>query len=241
MQFRLMTIPAAVSLLALAACSSVSVEKMKHTIPPQEGPKKSPDAVLIRPLKVTNEALRVDRDSEELEEFKKQLRERLARQTAERFNKHVAPARVVRDGDALPTGNYWLVTGEFQRVNQGSRALRSIVGFGAGGTKMDTVVRVYELSQAEPREFLTFETTGGSNFSQGVLGVLTFPFGGPMALMSLANAVDGLRSGVTFDSKRTARETAAVLSDYLQKRRALIGKKPIKPKRLGGIPELMDE
>ena len=113
--------------------------------------------------------------------------------------------------------------------------------FGAGGTKMDTVVRVYELSQAEPREFLTFETTGGSNFSQGVLGVLTFPFGGPMALMSLANAVDGVRSGVTFDSKRTARETAAVLSDYLQKRRALIGKKPIKPKRLGEIPELMDE
>jgi hypothetical protein len=241
MQFRLIRIFAVLAVLAFASCASVSVEKMKHTIPPQEGPKKSPDEILIRPFKVTNETLRVDRDSEELEKFKKELRDRLARQTAERINKHVAPARVVAEGDELPKGNVWLVTGEFQRVNQGSRALRSIVGFGAGGTKMDTVVRIYDLSQKEPREFLTFETTGGSNFSQGVLGVLTFPVGGPMAFMSLANAVDGVRSGVTFDTKRTARETAAVLSEYLQKRRALLGKKPIKPKRLGGIPELMDE
>ena len=232
---------AALAVLALTSCSSVSVEKMRHAIPPQEGPKKSPDEILVRPFKVTNEALRVDRESKELEEFKTELCDRLARQTAERLKKHVAPARVVGEGETLPQGNVWLVTGEFQRVNQGSRALRSIVGFGAGGTKMDTVVRIYDLSQGEPREFLNFETTGGSNFSQGVLGVLTFPVGGPMAFMSLANAVDGVRSGVTFDTKRTARETTAVLSEYLQKRRALVGKKPIKPKRLGQMPEMLPE
>jgi hypothetical protein len=217
------------------------VEKMRHTIPPQEGPKIAPDEILIRPFVVSNEALRVDRDSEELEEFKKELRDRLAQQTAERFKKHVANARVVAAGDTLPQGNFWLVSGEFQRVNQGSRLLRSVVGFGSGGTKMDTVVRVYDLSQKEPREFLTFETTGGSNVSQGVLGVLTFPVGGPMAFMSLANAVDGVRSGVTFDTKRTAREITATLSEYLHKRRALVGKKPIKPKRLGEVPELLPE
>jgi hypothetical protein len=53
--------------------------------------------------------------------------------------------------------------------------------------------------------------------------------------------VDGVRSGVTFDTKRTARETTAVLSEYLQKRRALVGKKPIKPKRLGQMPEMLPE
>ena len=228
-------------MLLLASCASVSVEKMRHTIPPQEGPKIAPDEILIRPFVVSNEALRVDRDSEELEEFKKELRDRLAQQTAERFKKHVANARVVAAGDTLPQGNFWLVSGEFQRVNQGSRLLRSVVGFGSGGTKMDTVVRVYDLSQKEPREFLTFETTGGSNVSQGVLGVLTFPVGGPMAFMSLANAVDGVRSGVTFDTKRTAREITATLSEYLHKRQALVGKKPIKPKRLGEVPELLPE
>jgi hypothetical protein len=241
MQIRLIRISAALAMLLLASCASVSVEKMRHTIPPQEGPKIAPDEILIRPFVVSNEALRVDRDSEELEEFKKELRDRLAQQTAERFKKHVANARVVAAGDTLPQGNFWLVSGEFQRVNQGSRLLRSVVGFGTGGTKMDTVVRVYDLSQKEPREFLTFETTGGSNVSQGVLGVLTFPVGGPMAFMSLANAVDGVRSGVTFDTKRTAREITATLSEYLHKRRALVGKKPIKPKRLGEVPELLPE
>ena len=228
-------------MLLLASCASVSVEKMRHTIPPQEGPKTAPDEILIRPFVVSNKALRVDRNPEELEKFKKELRDRLAQQMAERFKKHVANTRVVAEDDALPQGNFWLVSGEFQRVNQGSRALRSIVGFGAGGTKMDTVVRIYDLSQQEPREFLTFETTGGSNVSQGILGVLTFPVGGPMAFMSLANAVDGVRSGVTFDTKRTAREITAVLSEYLHKRRALVGKKPIKPKRLGEMPELLPE
>ena len=241
MPISLTKIFAAVAMLSLASCSSVSVEKVRHAIPPQEGPKKSPDMILVKPFKVTNEVLRVDRESEELEKFKKDLSDRLARQTAEALTKHVAPARVMAPGETLPRGNVWLVTGEFQRVNQGSRALRSIVGFGAGGTKMDTVVRIKDLSPPAPLEFFNFETTGGSNFTQGVLGVLTFPVGGPMAFMSLANAVDGVRSGVTFDTKRTAREISAVLSEYLYKRRALVDKKPIKPKRLGGIPELMEE
>ncbi len=123
MQIRLIRISAALAMLLLASCASVSVEKMRHTIPPQEGPKIAPDEILIRPFVVSNEALRVDRDSEELEEFKKELRDRLAQQTAERFKKHVANARVVAAGDTLPQGNFWLVSGEFQRVNQGSYTL----------------------------------------------------------------------------------------------------------------------
>jgi hypothetical protein len=241
MEVRLIRIFAALMVLAFASCASVSVEKMRHTIPPQVGPRKSPDGILVKPFVISDEVLRVDRAGGELEEFKKELSDRLAQQIVEGLKTHVAPARVIAEGDALPQGNFWLVTVEFQRVNQGSRLLRSVVGFGTGGTKMDTVVHVYELSGTGPREFLTFETTGGSNVSQGILGVLTFPVGGPMALTSLANAVEGVRSGVTFDTKRTAREIAAALSEYLHKRRALVGKKPIKPKRLGEIPELLPE
>lgn len=241
MGIRLPRILAALALSGLASCASVSVAKMRHTIPPQEGPRKSPDGILVRPFVVSDGVLRVDREGEDLERFKKDLRSRTAREIVTRLNKHVAPARVLAEGDALPQGNYWLVTGEFQRVHQGSRLLRSVVGFGSGRTRMDTAVSVYELSQPEPREFLQLETTGGSNISQGVLGVLAFPVSGPMAFLSLANAVDGLRSGVTFDSRRTAREIAATLSEYLHKRRALVGKKPIKPKRLGELPELLPE
>ena len=107
MQFRLIKISAALAVLFLASCASVSVEKMRHTIPPQEGPKTAPAEILIRPFAVSNEALRVDRDSEELEEFKKELRDRLANQMAERFKKHVANTRVAAEGDAasLATGD----------------------------------------------------------------------------------------------------------------------------------------
>jgi Domain of unknown function (DUF4410) len=52
----------------------------------------------------------------------------------------------------------WLVTGEFVRVTQGSRALRGLVGLGAGGTKLETAVRVYDLSHLSKGPVLQFET-----------------------------------------------------------------------------------
>ncbi|MFM8363875.1 MAG: DUF4410 domain-containing protein [Verrucomicrobiota bacterium] len=227
--------------LLLAACASVSVEKAVHPFGPENGPKKAPDEILIRPFEVPESSLRVDRDGQDLEKFRKDLQEYMGRQLARRLTKHVAPARVVAAGDALPQGNFWLIEGEFKRVNQGSRLLRSTVGFGTGGTKMETVANVFDLSGAEPKEFLHIETTGGSNISQGIGGVVMFPFSGPMALTSLANAVDGVRSGVSFDAGRTAREITAILSEYLHKRRALRGKEPLKPKRLGEMPDLIPD
>lgn len=62
-----------------------------------------------------------------------------------------------------------------------------------------------DLSGSVPLEFPHIETTGGSNISQGIGGVVLFPFSGPMALTSLANAIDGVRSGVSFDERRAAK------------------------------------
>jgi hypothetical protein len=227
--------------LLLTACASVSVEKAVHPFGPENGPKKAPDEILIRPFDVPATALRVDREGGELEKFRRDLQEYMGLQLVRRLKKHVAPARVVAAGDALPQGNFWLIEGEFERVNQGSRFLRSTVGLGTGGTKMEAKVNVFDLSGPEPKEFLHIETTGGSNISQGIGGIVMFPFSGPMALTSLANALDGVRSGVSFDAQRTAREITAILSEYLHKRRALRGKEPLKPKRLGEMPDLIPD
>ena len=227
--------------LFLAACASVSVEKAVHPFGPENGPKKAPDEILVRPFEVPRSALRVDREGEELEKFRRDLGKYMAEQLARRLRRHVAPARVVAPGDALPQGNFWLVEGEIERVNQGSRLLRSTVGLGSGGTKMEVRAQVFDLSWSGPLEFLQIETTGGSNISQGIGGVVLFPFSGPMALTSLANALDGVRSGVSFDAQRTAREITAVLSEYLHKRRLLRGKEPLKPKRLGEMPDLIPD
>jgi hypothetical protein len=227
--------------LLLVACASVSVEKIHHSVGPESGPRRAPDEILIQPFDVPVAALRVDRQGGDLEDFRRNLQATLGRQLVQRLKKHVAPARIVAAGDALPQGNFWLVSGTFERVNQGSRLLRSTVGLGTGGTKMEATAKIFDLSGPEPVEFLQIETTGGSNISQGIGGVVMFPFSGPMALTSLFNAVDGVRSGVSFDAQRTAKEIAATLSEYLHKRRALRGKEPLQPKRLGEMPDMIPD
>ena len=53
-----------------------------------------------------------------------------------------------------PRGNFWLIVSRFDRMYQGSRMLRSVIGFGAGGTKLEMTVMVYDLSRRPPRPFL---------------------------------------------------------------------------------------
>ena len=220
--------------LWLASCASVSVENIRETS--SNPPVLAPEEILILPFALNAEGLRVDRKGKAFEAFPEELQARLNRHLIKKLGKHVAPARVISNEDGLPRGNYWLLTGRFARINQGSRLLRSTLGLGAGGTKMETIVVVQNLSGTTPAKFLSFETTGGSNISQGIGGIVTLPLSGPMALTSLFNAVDGIRSGVSFDTMRTAHEIAATLSDYLHKQDALGDKPHIRPKRLGEVP-----
>jgi hypothetical protein len=220
--------------LWLASCASVSVDNIRQTS--ANPPVSAPDEILILPFAWNEDGLRVDRKGKDFETFRAELQTRLNRHLIKKLGTHVAPARVISTEDSLPQGNYWLLTGRFARINQGSRLLRSTLGLGAGGTKMETIVVGQDLSGKVPNKFLAFETTGGSNISQGIGGIATLPVSGPMALTSLFNAVDGIRSGVSFDTIRTAHEISATLSNYLHERDAL-GKKPhIKPKRLGEVP-----
>ena len=220
--------------LCLASCASVSVDNIRQTS--LNPPSIAPEEILILPFALNEDGLRVDRKGKDFETFREELQDRLNRNLIKKLGTHVAPARVISSEDGLPRGNYWLLTGRFARIHQGSRLLRSTLGFGAGGTKMETIVVVQELSGRVPNKFLAFETTGGSNISQGIAGVATLPVSGPMALTSLFNAVDGIRSGVSFDTRRTAHEIAATLSDYLDQRNALGNKPHLRPKRLGEVP-----
>lgn len=217
----------------LASCASVSVDNVRQTSP--KPPTSAPKEILILPFGLNEDGLRVDRKGKDFETFQNELQARFNSQLIKKLGTHVAPAKMISPDEALPQGNYWLLTGRFARINQGSRFLRSTLGLGAGGTKMETIVVVQNLSGPVPNKFLAFETTGGSNITQGIGGIVTLPVSGPMALTSLFNAVDGIRSGVSFDTMRTAHEIAATLSDYLHVRKAL-GKKPhIEPKRLGEV------
>ncbi len=223
----------AIALLS-ASCASVSVDNLRRF--ETNAPLNPPKEVLIVPFLLPDEALRVDREGEELQQFKAGLQSHLGSELKERLGKHIAPARILPNADALPRGDFLLVSGKFLTVHQGSRLLRSTVGLGAGASKMETLVSVYDLSTESPTPLLRFETTGGSNISQGIGGVAMAPFTGPMALTSLFNVVDGARSGVSFDATRTSREITATISEHLHKKGVLKNKARLAPKRLGEVP-----
>lgn len=228
--------PVCISVLSsfiLCSCASVSVKDVVRLQP--NPPSRLPDKVFVAPFSFTEKELRVDRKGADLENFKFQLCELMTRNLVRRLPKYVAPAEAVAVNAPLPRGNFWVIRGNFDKVYQGSRLLRSVVGLGVGATLMETTVVVYDLSGPYPVPFLRVVTTGGSNISPGIGGIATFFVSGPMALTSLFNVVDGIRSGITFDSSRTSREVNAALSEYLYQRGAISLEKATAPKRPGKI------
>jgi len=224
-------------LFALPSCASVSVKKSELlTASP---PKKTPARIFVKPATFYDPGLRVDRSAANLETFKYDLQEKFTRHLLRRLSRYVSPAQAVASTAPLPRGNFWLVEGRFDRINQGSRLLRSVFGFGAGGTKLDMSVVIYDLSKTAPRPFLLIETTGGSNVTPGAIGTATYFMTGPMALFSLGNLFEGTRTGLTFDTIRTTREIAAALSEFLSEQGAALPAGALHPRRLRNAPSGM--
>ncbi|MDX6767016.1 MAG: DUF4410 domain-containing protein [Candidatus Methylacidiphilales bacterium] len=170
----------------LTSCASVKVdERSVQTTQPLS----RPAAIYVSQFDHTKGIWKVDRAGNDLEVFKTNASLELQRMMIERLPE-VAPTYATPD--TLPTSGM-LISGEFTRVNQGSRALRMGVGFGAGGTKVETIVRIYDLSFSSTSPVATFKTTGGSNAQPGWLA------GGWVAT--------GLNAtGLESDWERTSRE-----------------------------------
>lgn len=210
-----------IALALLSSCASVSVKGENHSA---KQPVQKPAKIYVADFATQNGVFRIAGDpGKDPEAFKKKTSGVLADYVVKELNLHVAPAERVATVVGLPkTG--WLVSGEFLRVNTGSRILRAGVGLGAGGTKMETRVHVYDLaSSAQP--FITFETTGGSN---AMPGLLTNP--GTSAAISMTTQA---MMGVTDDSARTSRMVAGMLNEYFVQHGWLPKNKAYSAKRLG--------
>ncbi len=209
--------------IALAGCASVSVKDVQKNTTTE--PKTKPETLYVMDFSTESAEFNVDREGKELETFKTDLTAMLSDLLVERLGKAVAPAqRILGNKTSFKKG--WLVTGRFIRVNQGSRALRMTLGLGAGGTKMETEVLVYDLSISRTKPFMRFVTTGGSNAEPGIL---TSP--GPISagLAVIKHTVRGLSE----DANRTSRETTAALSEYMAERGFISTNDAQKAKKLG--------
>jgi hypothetical protein len=195
-----------------------------------------PTRVYVKDFEVPAEVLAVDRSGEDLEEFRRETGRNFTVELCERISKRIAPAVPLTEG-MRPTKGTWVVEGRFVRLNQGSRLLRSLVGLGAGGTKMEVITNVSAVdSRGGKKRIAEIETTGGSNAEPGMLTFPTPIGGGIRAVVSLA------KTGVTADQRRTARMITAAMAEKLEAQGHQLGGKKEKVKRVkaGSAPEGSD-
>lgn len=224
--------------LFLVGCASVSVSETIARPKPGR-PVTFPETIYVRNYATPPENFRVDREGEELQTFMVQNQDRLSRNLKRRLEKYLAPTQIIATTAPTPAGPGWLLEGTFDRVNQGSRALRSLIGFGLGGTKIETTTKVYQLGNSKKREkpelIYVIRTTGGSGASPGAIGGFS-PFGpmGPFGM--IPNAIFGAQSGLAFDTNRTSREITAALSEFAWQEGLIPQEQALGPKRLGRLP-----
>ena len=206
----------------LAGCASVSVKESQWAKERLALPKR----VYVENYEVPAEALAVDRAGDELEVFRKATADNFTKELCERISKRIAPAVPLTEKTRPQKGD-WVVEGRFLQVEQGSRLLRSLVGLGAGGTKMEarTIVSAVE-ARGKKKTIAEIETTGGSNAEPGLLTFPTPIGGGIRALLSLA------KTGVTADQRRTARMISAAMAEQLEAQGYKLPGKKEKAKRL---------
>ena len=208
-------------LLSLASCASVSVENGTERVT-----QKMPEMIYVMDFTTAQGNWQVDRKGGELADFKKNLQIMLKTAMATDLTDRLIPAVPGTKEDWKRNGNAWVVRGEFVAVQQGSRLLRSAVGFGAGQTRVETRVQVYDLAQNPVTPFLTFSTTGGSGAEPGAILALTTD---PVQLA--IGGVTGVAHGLSEDTARTAREITAELSNYMHNRGWISNAQWIEPKR----------
>jgi hypothetical protein len=171
----------------------------------------NPPAIYIAPFDTSTGKWIVGREGVELVDFQKDFQTNFIHQLQTRLSK-LAPAEP-RWVDDLPDHG-WLVSGQFITVYQGSRALRTAVGAGAGETTLQTNVYVYDLSISKTEYVLAFRTgvpdtrygTGAGSGSE------------PAGVSALGEPIltgMGFGSGLKLDTTRTCREIANILSQYM--------------------------
>jgi Domain of unknown function (DUF4410) len=219
--------------LVLCSCASVSVKRQQYLSP--DLPHRVPQKILVRPLAFYTPEVAVGRDGERLREFQYDFQEKFTRELSESLASHVGRVQAIAATAPLPRGPYWVITGRFDRVHQGSRLIRALVGFGWGATKLETSIVVTDLSGAKPRSFLLIETTGGSNALPGVVTSTGYVLGGVTSVAGGGKLLDSSRTGLSFDAKRTADEVSAALSEYLYQQGAIPYDTAVAPKRTTAV------
>jgi len=110
-----------------------------------------------------------------------------------------------------PKSGIW-VRGQMVEEIQGSRALRALIGLGAGKTKLGTRTFVFNLNKSKTRPWLTLWTQGGSGYEPGaIFSAVPSPvpvFNLVGGISTLGTLINHSNKGLTQDAKRTGKVIA---------------------------------
>ena len=205
--------------LALSACASVTVKEVDAN--QARKPSAAPKTYYVVPFSTAGANIREHPMREHPGQLANETRQLLTDYLVSEIGKTLGPAKLVSSPAAAGRSG-WLVTGDITRINEGSRILRMAIGLGAGGTKLETRVRVINLPASNP-PFLSFHTTGGSGAEPGAAT-------NPIPFSSAPTALLAAKTGITDDAARTSRMITAAIADYQVQRGWLAPDKVKKPK-----------
>jgi Domain of unknown function (DUF4410) len=129
-------------------------------------------------------------------------------------------AQQAQRGTPVPSGAL-VIDGQFHDVDEGNRLRRLVIGFGAGASKLDTQVEIYQYSGDTPAQLLNFTTHAESGKMPGAAvtmgagaaaqGGVTLAAGAATMGMSGAKVY---RSAMGFLADSTAKQIVAYFSQY---------------------------
>lgn len=186
----------------LGACASVKVTDIDAAT----GKPKAPRKVYVAPFALAGANIKEHPMRKNPGKLGEEAQKLVADSLVAEVSKNIAPAKLV-SSPAAAGRDGWVITGQFTRLNEGSRFLRMAIGLGAGGTKMETKVAVFAHG-AKSKPILQFKTSGGSGSTPGAAT-------NPIPFSSAPTAAIQARLGVSDDAARTARVITNRIQTYL--------------------------
>jgi hypothetical protein len=156
-------------------------------------------------------------------EIAQQVRDRMSEDLVAGLLELGIPAqRAYGQPPTLP--NTLVLIGEFENVDEGNRLHRLVIGFGAGGSYVDTRMQLMAPSYGSYRILTQFTTHADSGHMPGAavtMGAGAAAQGGVTAGMAAANVAAGgikaYRSDIERMAGRSADQAVAYLSEYFAK------------------------
>ncbi len=159
-------------------------------------------------------------EDERTAEIGRQVAERLAEDLVAKINDLGLPAQLATPGIRVPPDAV-VIVGNFVDIDEGNRLRRVVIGFGAGGSNVDTQVRVLAPSGTGYQLLLEFSTHADSGNMPGAaatLGAGAAAQGAVTGGMAAANAAAGgvkvYRSEIEQLASRSADKMAEHLAEF---------------------------